>query len=75
YNLPVDKIKTVYENNPDVKYRVLDDKLMTFLIENAKITDVERKDEADETLNDEGDVEKEKSDKESKSKKPKKKKS
>ncbi len=71
YNLPVDKIKTVYENNPDVKYRVLDDKLMTFLLDNAKITDIERK---DETLNEENDVETEKSDKDSKSKKPKKKK-
>ncbi len=44
YNLPVDKIKSVYENNPDVKYRVLDDKLMNFLIENAKIKDVEKHD-------------------------------
>ena len=44
YNLPVEKIKAVYENNPDVKYRVLDDKLMNFLIENAKIKDVERHD-------------------------------
>lgn len=44
YNLPVDKIRNVYENNPDVKYRVLDDKLMNFLIENAKIKEVHRKD-------------------------------
>ncbi|MCC7158651.1 MAG: hypothetical protein IT281_03845, partial [Ignavibacteria bacterium] len=44
YNPPIDKIKSVYENNPDVKYRVLDDKLMNFLIENAKVKEVERKD-------------------------------
>lgn len=44
YNLPVDKIKGVYESNPDVKYRVLDDKLMNFLIENAAIKDVEKHD-------------------------------
>ncbi len=44
YNLPVDKIKTVYENNPEVKYRVLDDKLMKFLIDNAIMIDVERQD-------------------------------
>lgn len=42
YNLPVDKLKTIYENNPDLKYRVLDDKLMKFLIENAKIKEVEK---------------------------------
>lgn len=44
YNLPVDKIKGVYESNPDVKYRVLDDKLMNFLIENAAVKDVEKHD-------------------------------
>ncbi len=59
YNLPVDKIKKVYENNPDVKYRVLDDKLMTFLIANSNIKDVEKKDELfnDETLTGENEVE------------------
>lgn len=41
YNLPVDKLKKIYENNQDVKYRVLDDKLMSFLIENAKIKEIE----------------------------------
>lgn len=72
YNLPVEKIKAVYENNPDVKYRVLDDKLMNFLIENAKIKDVERHvhshDEGGE--HDHGDEKK----KEAKPKKPRKKK-
>ena len=75
YNLPVDKIKSVYENNPDVKYRVLDDKLMQFLIDNAKIKDVEK---TDETLNDTDAVEaddKSKEEKETKPKKPRKKKS
>jgi trigger factor len=42
YNLPVDKIRSVYEKNPDVKYRILDDKLMKFLIDNAKVKEVER---------------------------------
>lgn len=45
YNLPVDKIKAVYENNADVKYRILDDKLMNFLIENAKVKEVLKSDE------------------------------
>jgi trigger factor len=44
YNLPVDKIRKVYENNQEIKYRILDDKLMEFLIANAKIKEVERKD-------------------------------
>lgn len=70
YNLPVDKIKTVYENNQDVKYRVLDDKLMKFLTDNAKINDIEK---SDETLNDENEVDKD--DKETKPKKTKNKKS
>ncbi len=69
YNLPVDKIKSVYENNPDVKYRVLDDKLMNFLIENAKVKEVERKD-----LNSESDTVDESEAKEEKPKKSKKKK-
>lgn len=72
YNLPVEKIKAVYENNPDVKYRVLDDKLMNFLIENAKIKDVERHDHShdDGDGHDHGDEKK----KETKPKKPRKKK-
>jgi len=72
YNLPVEKIKAVYENNPDVKYRVLDDKLMNFLIENAKITDVKKHDHNhdDGDGHDQGEEKK----KETKPKKPKKKK-
>lgn len=42
FNLPVDKIKSIYEKNSDVKYRVLDDKLMKFLIDNAKIIEKEK---------------------------------
>src|SRR4030095_9612618 len=48
YNLPVDKLKNIYEKNPDVKYRILDDKLMEFLIKNAKIKEVERKEQIEE---------------------------
>ncbi len=46
FNLPADKIRTIYANNQDINYRVLDDKLMKFLIENAKIKDVEKTDES-----------------------------
>lgn len=70
YNLPVDKIKNVYENNPDVKYRVLDDKLMNFLIDNAKITETEKTDELAENQD-----ESDEKPKEQKPKKPRKKKS
>lgn len=45
YNLPVDKIRNVYEKNTEVRYRILDDKLMKFLEENAKIKEVEKQDE------------------------------
>ena len=71
YNLPVDKIKTVYENNPDVRYRILDDKLMNFLIENAKIKDVLKSDENEAENTEETTDE----DKEAKPKKTRKKKS
>lgn len=42
YNLPIDKIKGIYGKNTEIKYRVLDDKLMKFLIDNAKIKEVEK---------------------------------
>jgi len=42
YNLPADKIKSIYEKNTEIKYRVLDDKLMKFLIDNAKIKEIEK---------------------------------
>jgi trigger factor len=45
YNLPADKLKNIYEKNPDVKYRILDDKLMEFLINNAKIKEEIKKHE------------------------------
>jgi len=74
YNLPVDKIKSVYESNPDVKYRVLDDKLMNFLIENAKIKDVEKHDHSHDDHDHDHDHEGEETKKEAKPKKPRKKK-
>lgn len=76
YNLPVDKIKSVYENNPDVKYRVLDDKLMNFLIENAKIKDVEKHDHSHDEHDHDHDHkhDSEETKKETKPKKPRKKK-
>lgn len=39
YNLPEDKIRQIYENNPDVKYRILDEKLMKFLISNSEVSE------------------------------------
>ncbi|MCI0449396.1 MAG: trigger factor [Chlorobi bacterium] len=45
YNLPVYKLKSIYEKNPDVKYKILDDKLMDFLIKNAKIKEEVKKEE------------------------------
>jgi trigger factor len=45
YNLPIDKIRNVYEKNPEVKHRILDDKLMKFLIDNAIIKEVEKETE------------------------------
>lgn len=74
YNLPVEKIKSVYESNPDVKYRVLDDKLMNFLIENAKIKDVEKHSHDDHDHDHDHEHESEGTKKESKPKKPRKKK-
>lgn len=76
YNLPVEKIKSVYESNPDVKYRVLDDKLMNFLIDNAKIKDVEKHEHSHDDHDHDHDHEHESegTKKESKPKKPRKKK-
>lgn len=45
YNLPVDKIKSIYEKNEDVKYRILDNKLLDLLIQNSKIKEVVKKEE------------------------------
>lgn len=40
YNIPVDKIRNVYKNNPDVKYKLLDKKLIDFLVQNSNIKEV-----------------------------------
>jgi len=45
YNIPVDKIRNVYKNNSDVKYKILDRKLMDFLIQNSQIKEVVHKHE------------------------------
>jgi trigger factor len=45
YNLPVEKIKSIYEKNEDVKFRILDNKLLDFLIQNSKIKEVVKKEE------------------------------
>lgn len=45
YNIPADKLRNVYKENPEVKYRLLDKKLMDFLIQNANIKEVVHKHE------------------------------
>jgi trigger factor len=40
YNLPVEKIKKLYDNNPDVKFKILDKKVIDYLITNSKIKEV-----------------------------------
>jgi len=42
YNLPADKIRKIYEKNTEVRYRILEDKIMKFLIDNAKIKEVKK---------------------------------
>lgn len=41
YNMPSDKLVELYSNNQEVLGNVLNDKIMKFLIDNAKVTDVE----------------------------------
>jgi trigger factor len=45
YNLPVDKIKSIYEKNEDIKYKLMDNKLLDFLIQNSKIKEVVKEEE------------------------------
>lgn len=45
YNLPVDKIKSIYEKNEDIKYKILDNKLLDLLIQNSKIKETVKKEE------------------------------
>jgi trigger factor len=45
YNIPADKIRNIYKNNPDVKYKLLDQKLIDFLIQNSKVNEVVHKHE------------------------------
>ena len=45
YGIEQDKIRKIYETNPDVRHRILDDKVMDFLLKNAKIKEVIHKHE------------------------------
>jgi trigger factor len=45
YGMDVEKIKKIYENNTDVKYRVLEDKVMDLLVKNAKVKETVHKHE------------------------------
>lgn len=40
YSIPADKLRNIYKENAEVKYRLLDKKLMDFLIQNANIKEV-----------------------------------
>jgi len=53
YNMPVDKLMNSYKTNEDVKIKILNDKVMNFLIENANVTEKEeiRKSEAKKKAN------------------------
>lgn len=41
YNMPADKLAELYGKNPDVINNILNEKTMKFLIDNAKITEIE----------------------------------
>jgi trigger factor len=41
YNIPADKMYEMYKDNKEVMYSILDKKVIDFLIENAKITEIE----------------------------------
>ncbi len=41
YNLPADKMYEIYKDNKDVRHNILDKKVIDFLIENAKVTEIE----------------------------------
>jgi FKBP-type peptidyl-prolyl cis-trans isomerase (trigger factor) len=45
YNIPAEKLKKVYENNSDIKFRILDNKILDFLIRNSKIKETVHKHE------------------------------
>ncbi len=45
YNLPEEKLTEIYKKNENMTSRILDDKLMNFLISNAKITEVKKEKE------------------------------
>lgn len=45
YNLPEEKLTEIYKQNENMASRILDDKLMDFLISNAKITEVKKEKE------------------------------
>ncbi len=45
YNIPADKLRNIYKQNADVKFRLLDKKLMDFLMQKANIKEVVHKHE------------------------------
>jgi trigger factor len=45
YGIEEKKIKKIYDNNPDVNYRILDDKVMDLLTKNAKLKETIHKHE------------------------------
>lgn len=45
YGMEEDKIRKIYENNKDIKYRLLNDKVLDLLLKNAKIKEIVHKHE------------------------------
>jgi trigger factor len=40
-NIPVEKLVEIYKNNADLKFRLLSNKVLDIIVENAKVTEVE----------------------------------
>ncbi len=41
YNLPADKMYEIYKDNKEVRHNIVDKKVIDFLIDNAKVTEIE----------------------------------
>jgi len=46
YNIPIEKIRSLYQKNEDVKRRMLETKVMEFLVKNANIKEVVKSEES-----------------------------
>lgn len=41
YNLPADKMYEIYKDNKEIRHNIIDKKVIDFLIDNAKVTEIE----------------------------------